>query len=167
MITAEIERRVPDLGARRRLPAAVRNVPIGLCLRGLALVGAIAVLAPFNAEAQQSAAPVQRQQQVQDLTPAEVAKGISDGRFLLVDVREPDEVAAEAFPNAFNLPLSRFNPRLIQVSLDRQVVFACHTGRRSTIASLTGQAAGLVYDKHLAGGIDAWKAAELPTKRGL
>src|SRR3974390_3454848 len=36
--------------------------------------------------------------QVQDLTPEEVSKGVEDGRSLLVDVREPNEVAAEAYP---------------------------------------------------------------------
>jgi rhodanese-related sulfurtransferase len=33
-------------------------------------------------------------------------------------------------------------------------------------ASLAAQAAGLAYDKHLAGGILGWKAAGLPTKTG-
>jgi len=32
--------------------------------------------------------------------------------------------------------------------------------------SLAAQAAGLPYDKHLAGGIIGWKAAGLPTKVG-
>ena len=33
-------------------------------------------------------------------------------------------------------------------------------------ASLAAQAGGLAYDKHLAGGMLAWKAAGLPTKTG-
>ena len=36
--------------------------------------------------------------QVHDLTPEEVSKGMTDGRYLLVDVREPNEVAVEAYP---------------------------------------------------------------------
>jgi rhodanese-related sulfurtransferase len=47
-----------------------------------------------------------------------------------------------------------------------QVVFACRSGKRSVTASLAAQAAGLPYDKHLAGGILAWKAAGLQTKTG-
>ena len=31
--------------------------------------------------------------QVHDLTPEDVSKGIAEGRYLLVDVREPNEVA--------------------------------------------------------------------------
>jgi len=48
--------------------------------------------------------------QVTDLTPEEVSKGMADGRYLLVDVREPNEVAAEAYPGAVVVPLSSFRP---------------------------------------------------------
>ena len=43
--------------------------------------------------------------QVQDLTPDEVAKGVAEGRYLLVDVREPNEVQAEAYPYGVVVPL--------------------------------------------------------------
>jgi len=33
-------------------------------------------------------------------------------------------------------------------------------------ASLAAQAGGFAYDKHLAGGMLAWKAAGLPTRTG-
>ena len=104
--------------------------------------------------------------QVQDLTPAEVAKGIVDGRYLLVDVREPNEVAAEAYPDAVVVPLSTFDPHDIPDPEGKQVVFACRSGKRSVTASLAAQADGLAYDKHLAGGMLAWKAAGLPTRTG-
>ena len=51
-------------------------------------------------------------------------------------------------------------------ALGKQVVFACRSGKRSVTASLAAQADGLPYDKHLAGGMLAWKAAGLPTKTG-
>jgi rhodanese-related sulfurtransferase len=104
--------------------------------------------------------------QVKDLTPDEVAKGVSEGRFLLVDVREPNEVAAEAYPYGVVVPLSTFDPRAIPDPQGKEVVFACRSGKRSVTASLAAQAAGLAYDKHLAGGILGWKAAGLPTKVG-
>ena len=105
-------------------------------------------------------------QQVTDLTPEEVSKGMAEGRYLLVDVREPNEVAAEAYPGAVVVPLSSFDPKAIPDPGARQVVFACRSGKRSVTASLAAQAAGLAYDKHLAGGMLAWKAAGLPTKTG-
>ena len=103
---------------------------------------------------------------VQDLTPEEVSKGMAEGRYLLVDVREPNEVAAEAYPAAVVVPLSSFDPHAIPNAQGKQVVFACRSGKRSVTASLAAQGAGLAYDKHLAGGILGWKTAGLPTKIG-
>ena len=102
--------------------------------------------------------------QVYDLTPEDVSQGMAEGRYLLVDVREPNEVAVEAYPGAVVVPLSSFDPQDIPDPEGKQVVFACRSGKRSVTASLAAQAAGLAYDKHLAGGILAWKAAGLPTK---
>lgn len=103
-------------------------------------------------------------QKVEDLTAQDVAQGIADGRYLLVDVREPNEIALEAFPDAVVAPLSTFDPQALPDPKGKTVVFACRSGRRSVTASLAAQAEGLAYDKHLAGGILAWKAAGLPTK---
>ena len=103
---------------------------------------------------------------VHDLMPDEVSKGMAEGRYLLVDVREPNEVATEAYPGGVVVPLSTFDPKAIPDPQGKQVVFACRSGKRSVTASLAAQAAGLAYDKHLAGGMLAWKAAGLPTKTG-
>ena len=82
---------------------------------------------------------------------------------LLVDVREPNEVDAEAYPDAVVVPLSVFDPAAIPDPQGKQVVFACRSGRRSVTASLAAQEKGYPYNCHLAGGILAWKAAGLPT----
>ena len=103
---------------------------------------------------------------VRDLAPDEVAQGLAEGRMLLVDVREPNETAVERYPGAVDVPLSSFDPAAIPDPQGKQVVFACRSGKRSVTASLAAQAAGLPYDKHLAGGIIAWKAAGQPTKAG-
>lgn len=103
---------------------------------------------------------------VHDLMPDEVSKGMAEGLYLLVDVREPNEVAVEAYPDGIVVPLSTFDPQSIPDPRGKQVVFACRSGKRSVTASLAAQAAGLAYDKHLAGGILGWKAAGLPTKTG-
>lgn len=107
----------------------------------------------------QSAGP-----RVRDLTPAEVARGLAEGRMLLVDVREPNETALERFPGAVIVPLSVFDPAAIPAPEGREVVFACRSGRRSVTASLAAQEQGFAYGSHLAGGILAWKAAGLPTE---
>jgi rhodanese-related sulfurtransferase len=101
---------------------------------------------------------------VHDLTPEDVARGLTEGTMLLVDVREPNEIAVESYPDAVELPLSQFDPADIPDPEGKQVVFACRSGKRSVAASLAAQEAGLPYDSHLAGGLLAWKAAGLPTK---
>ena len=107
----------------------------------------------------------QRIPPVRDLTPEEVARGLTEGRILLVDVREPNETAAERYPGAVIVPLSSFSAEKIPDPNGRQVVFACRSGRRSVTASQVAQAQGHSYDAHLAGGIIAWKSAGLPTER--
>jgi rhodanese-related sulfurtransferase len=101
---------------------------------------------------------------VRDLAPDEVARGIAEGKILLVDVREPKETAVERYPEAVYLPMSEFDPAAIPDPAGRKVVFACRSGNRSVTASLMAQAAGLPYDAHLAGGMNAWKALGLPTE---
>jgi rhodanese-related sulfurtransferase len=101
---------------------------------------------------------------VRDLTPQEVARGLQEGRMVLVDVREPNETAVERFPDAVLVPMSAFDPSAIPHPAGRDVVFACRSGRRSITASLAAQEQGYAYGSHLAGGILAWKAAGLPTE---
>jgi rhodanese-related sulfurtransferase len=100
---------------------------------------------------------------VRDLTPEQVAKGLAEGRMLLVDIREPNETAVERFPGAVDLPMSTFDPGDLEPE-GKQVVFACRSGNRSARLAVALQDAGLSYDAHLAGGILAWKAAGLPTE---
>jgi rhodanese-related sulfurtransferase len=102
--------------------------------------------------------------QVRDLTPQQVAQGLCEGRLVLVDVREPNEIAVERFPEAVLVPLSSFDPAAIPDPAGRDVVFACRSGRRSVSASLAAQEQGFPYSSHLAGDILAWKAAGLPTE---
>jgi rhodanese-related sulfurtransferase len=108
--------------------------------------------------------PMARADEVENLTPEQVADGLREGRMLLVDVREPREVDNEAYPEAAVVPLSMFDPAAVPDPQGRQVVFACRSGRRSVTASLAAQDGGYPYKSHLAGGIIAWKAAGLPTK---
>jgi len=105
-----------------------------------------------------------RADEVQNLTPEEVARGLAEGRMVLVDVREANETDLESYPNAVIVPLSAFDPTVIPDPKDKQVVFACRSGRRSITASVAAQDQGFPYKSHLAGGIIAWKAAGLPTK---
>jgi len=65
-----------------------------------------------------------RADEVQNLTPEQVAAGLTEGRMLLVDVREPNETSVESYPDAVIVPLSAFDPAAIPDPKGRQVVFA-------------------------------------------
>jgi rhodanese-related sulfurtransferase len=101
---------------------------------------------------------------VRDLSPEEVARGLTEGTMLLVDVREPNETAVERFPDAVIVPLSSFDASQIPDPEGKEVVFTCRSGKRSVTASMIAQDQGFPYASHLAGGLMAWKAAGLPTE---
>lgn len=101
---------------------------------------------------------------VRDLSPADVARGLTEGTVLIVDVREPREIEVERIAGSVYLPMSMFDPDAIPDPQGKMVVFSCASGIRSVTASEIAQAAGLPYDAHLAGGLKAWKAAGLPVE---
>jgi rhodanese-related sulfurtransferase len=61
-------------------------------------------------------------------------------------------------------PLSSFDPHALPKNVD--IIFQCGTGKRSAMAAAKAQAAGLHHAHHLAGGLQAWKVAGLPTLVG-
>src|ERR1700692_194938 len=103
---------------------------------------------------------------VRDLTPEEVARGLQEGRMVLVDVREPNETMVERFPDAVLVPLSEFDPAAIPGPDGREVVFACRSGRRSVTASLAAQEQGFAYGSHLAGGVLVGEGGGAPARQG-
>ena len=101
---------------------------------------------------------------IQDLTPEEVAARMKIGGIELIDVREPAEYEAERIQGAMLFPLSTFDPHALPKNVD--IIFQCGTGKRSAMAAAKAQAGGLRHAAHLAGGLQAWKAAGLPTLVG-
>ncbi len=101
-----------------------------------------------------------------NLTAEDVARGLADNSILLIDVREPQESAAERIEGAQLFPLSTFDPATLPDPGGRKIVFHCAVGGRSARVAEACAAEGLPYNMHLAGGIQAWKAAGLPIVRG-
>lgn len=97
-----------------------------------------------------------------DLTPQEVADGLKAGRIVLIDVREPREYAVERIHGSLNHPLSTLVPGAMPVDGNRRVVLHCAGGKRSAVAAIHCQDAGVGVDAHMAGGLGAWKSAGLP-----
>lgn len=83
---------------------------------------------------------------------------------LLIDVREPHEVALGAIAGAVHVPLGRIVADAAQVVAElgpqladgRPVVTYCHHGMRSLRAAQQLQDAGVAEVRSLRGGIDAW-----------
>ncbi len=100
-----------------------------------------------------------------EVTANALQAGMAAGEVTLVDVREPDEFAAEHIAGAVNYPLSGFDAAALPVAVDKTVVLQCAGGKRSGMALDKCAAARAAVDTHLGGGLAAWKAAGLPTVR--
>lgn len=99
---------------------------------------------------------------LRDLSPAEIHQGLADRTITLIDVREADEHRAEHIRDALLHPLSTFDPRELPPPNSSEIVFHCGSGKRSAMAVARCRELGLPYIAHMAGGIQAWKAAGLP-----
>ena len=97
-----------------------------------------------------------------ELDPVEVNARMQRGEIILIDVREPNETAAERIPGALLMPLSSFDPAALPKG---EVVLSCLSGKRSGMALARCGAAGSSVKVHMRGGLMGWKAAGLPTTR--
>lgn len=97
---------------------------------------------------------------------AQEALALANGDGLIIDVRERDEVADEAYDakNVINIPLDSLEARINDIPKDKQVILACRSGRRSSDAFEMLKAKGFTNLAKLDGGIIAWSEAGLPTK---
>ena len=94
------------------------------------------------------------------VTPAEAARLVAQGA-VLVDIRDADEHARRNIPGAVNVPIAGID-RLPRQSAP--IIFHCRSGAGTGgNAARLAAAAGDAPCHVLAGGIDAWQAAGLPT----
>lgn len=95
-----------------------------------------------------------------EVEPAEVKDRIARGEeVFLLDVREPDEVEAWAYPIGVNIPLGQLGDRLDEVPRDVTIVVACHVGGRSAVAAKALSDAGWNAE-NLTGGAVAWASGD-------
>lgn len=95
-----------------------------------------------------------------EVGPDEVKARLARGEdVFLLDVREPDEVAAWAYPIGVNIPLGQLGEHLDELPRDRTIVVACHVGGRSAVAAQALSEAGWVAE-NLTGGAVAWAAGD-------
>src|SRR5437868_15549065 len=110
----------------------------------------------------------QAKQNIQNLTPDEVARELANGRVVLVDLREPDERAQTgSIPGAVHAPRgmlefyadptsayhrAEFDPR-------RRTILYCASGGRSALAAEALAQLGYANVAHLDGGLKGWAAS--------
>ena len=75
---------------------------------------------------------------------------------LLLDVREPDEIATCAVAGSLLIPMRQIPDNLAQLPKDRHILVMCHHGGRSQRVTQFLRANGYDHATNVAGGIDAW-----------
>lgn len=92
-----------------------------------------------------------------EITPTELVRALGASELpLLLDVREPWEVAIASLPGSVTVPLGELPGRLRALPTDRPIVAVCHHGLRSAAARDLLRRAGFPHVTSLAGGVDAW-----------
>ncbi|MFY9779540.1 MAG: rhodanese-like domain-containing protein [Candidatus Baltobacteraceae bacterium] len=74
----------------------------------------------------------------------------------LLDVREPDEVAAGAIAGSVNIPMNQVQARIGELPKDREIVVMCRSGHRSARVTAMLNALGYTNAVNLSGGMSAW-----------
>jgi phage shock protein E len=115
-------------------------------------------VAPANVSSSSPALP-------DTLSVTETAAKRDVGAFIL-DVRTPDEWKQVHIPGANLIPLDQLPNRVSEVPKDKEVVVVCHSGNRSKQGRDILKQAGYTQVTSMAGGMNAWQAANLPTATG-
>lgn len=86
--------------------------------------------------------------------------------FVLLDVREDNEVQYATIPGSIHIPMNMIPLRQNELPDDKPIVLYCHLGMRSMQVALYLQEAGFENLYNLNGGINAWSHevdASVPT----
>ena len=92
-----------------------------------------------------------------DMTVKELAAARARGEApVMLDVREPFELAIARIEGAIAIPMGTVPDRLGELERTRPLVVICHTGRRSGAVCEYLRAQGFTNVHNLKGGIEAW-----------
>ncbi len=107
------------------------------------------------------------QTSVKSISPKAAYNSVESRHTVIIDVREPSEIARTSIPGAINIPLSQLKNRLVELDKYKQspIITQCRTGRRSLAALKTLMSSGFTNVQNLEGGIIAWEKAGLKTEK--
>jgi rhodanese-related sulfurtransferase len=95
-----------------------------------------------------------------EISVAELARRrAADEDFVLLDVREPDEIATAAIPWALTIPMGEIPARIAELPADKPIAVLCHMGGRSARVTAFLNQNGFPKAVNVAGGIDAWSTS--------
>lgn len=94
---------------------------------------------------------------VEEISPNQLQQWLSEKKpFILLDVREQDEVLVAALPYHMHIPMNLIPIRQNEIPDDLPIVIYCHHGMRSLQVALYLSENGFDDVYNLSGGIDAW-----------
>jgi rhodanese-related sulfurtransferase len=101
------------------------------------------------------------------LSAAGAVQLINRDKAVVIDVSEPEEFAAGHVVGAKNLPFSQLEEKLPGAVKNKAVplVLVCPTGARANRALAVAKKLGYEQAQCLAGGLKAWKEANLPLEK--
>jgi len=99
-----------------------------------------------------------------DIGTLDATRLLNKENALVLDVREPGEVAGGRLPNATHIPLSQLKDRAGELAkhVARPVIVYCDRGVRGGAAVAALTRLGFTHVQSLRGGFRAWKDAGLP-----
>ncbi len=102
------------------------------------------------------------------IAPAKLQEQIAAAKPFMVDVRETSEVEKDGYiDGVVNIPIRTLAQNLDKLpAKDQPIVVTCGSGHRSSIGMAMLQMLGYTNVKSMAGGLAAWKAANLPVSTG-
>jgi rhodanese-related sulfurtransferase len=84
-------------------------------------------------------------------------------RLVVLDVREPEEIAIAPFPDATHIPMGDIPSRLTELDPDAEWVVVCHHGMRSAQVAMYLVRMGFERVSNLTGGIEEWSLTADPS----
>jgi len=93
---------------------------------------------------------------------AEAARLAKQPGKIILDVREPDEVAICQIAGSVNIPMAQIPGRLAELPDDQHILVLCHHGGRSMRVTQYLRANDYPSVTNIAGGIDAWAESVEP-----
>lgn len=94
---------------------------------------------------------------IRQLSARELSERLaSAAKPVVLDVREPWEIALCGLPGAVNIPMGQIPARVAELPKDAEIVVMCHHGVRSQHVALFLQSQGFDRLYNLKGGIAAW-----------